>query len=47
MTNRIALFLGVIILGLLAVDHFFNDGQASLFMGIKFAGLVEYIKFWR
>jgi hypothetical protein len=47
MTNRIALFLAVGLLGLLAADYLLNSGHASLFLGIKFAALVEYIKFWR
>jgi hypothetical protein len=47
MTNRIALALAIFILGLLAADYLLNDGQASLFLGIKFAALVDYVQFWR
>lgn len=47
MTNRIALVLAIIVLGLLAADVFLNDSRAGLFLGVKFAALVEYIKFWR
>jgi hypothetical protein len=47
MTNRIALVLAIIILGLFATDFVLNDGRASLFLGVKFAALVDYIKFWR
>lgn len=35
-----------IVIGVMA-DGFFNAFQASLFLGIKFAGMINYLKFWR
>jgi hypothetical protein len=47
MTNRLALFLGAVILALLAFDMLGNDGRAVLFLLRKFADFIEYVSFWR
>jgi len=47
MTNRIALILGLAILVLLALDWVYQDWSGTLFLGRKFAALVEWTAFWR
>lgn len=47
MTNTIALYLGIVILGAIGLDLFFNDGQAVVFLTRKFVNLIEYLAFWR
>ncbi|MEZ5779359.1 MAG: hypothetical protein R3E44_13445 [Paracoccaceae bacterium] len=47
MTNRIALALVLLIALLIAADYFLNDLMASIFLGRKFAELLEYLAFWR
>ncbi|ALG90584.1 MAG: hypothetical protein CL814_11490 [Confluentimicrobium sp.] len=47
MTNKLAIFLGGVIIVLLLVDLVFGDMQSSLFLAKKLAALSEYIAFWR
>lgn len=47
MTNRIAIVLAVIILGLLAFDALEFHWANSLFLARKFAELLEWVAFWR
>ncbi len=47
MTNRLALVLGGLVLGLLILDLGILHTGATLFLGRKFADLVEYLSFWR
>ncbi|MDZ4134530.1 MAG: hypothetical protein U1D06_02905 [Paracoccaceae bacterium] len=47
MTNSIALVLGALILAMIGLDHFANDGTAGLFLLRKFANFLEYLSFWR
>lgn len=47
MTNTISIWLGLIILGLLATDFLLYDWGAMVFLGRKFLELSEYIAFWR
>ncbi|MCB2119102.1 MAG: hypothetical protein KDD81_06405 [Rhodobacteraceae bacterium] len=47
MTNRIALALGLLILGALVTDVWVNDSAASLFLAKKLADVIEYLAFWR
>lgn len=46
MTNRIALWLAIVIVGLVALDQVMGWG-ALLFLLRKFADLIEWIAFWR
>lgn len=46
MTNRIALWLGALIVVAIAADLWFQTG-ALLFLIRKFTDLVEYMAFWR
>jgi hypothetical protein len=47
MTNRIALFLAALVIAVLAIDHFVIGFGLPLFLGRKFAQMVEYLAFWR
>jgi hypothetical protein len=47
MTNTIALYLGIVILGALGLDIFLNDGQALVFLVRKLVGFIDYVAFWR
>lgn len=47
MTNIIAFWLAVLLLGLLALDFIVFDWGNVLFLGRKFLNLVEYVAFWR
>ncbi|MEX1660577.1 hypothetical protein [uncultured Thioclava sp.] len=47
MTDRIALWLGAILIVLILADIFLNQGQALLFLGRRIADLVQYVAFWR
>jgi hypothetical protein len=47
MTNKIALGLAVLILGGFAVDYLFFGGGSPVFLGRKFADLIEWVAFWR
>jgi hypothetical protein len=47
MTNTIALYLGIVILGAIGLDLFLNDGQAVIFLTRKLVDLIEYMAFWR
>jgi hypothetical protein len=47
MTNTIALYLGIVILGAIGLDIFINDGHALVFLTRKLVGLIEYVAFWR
>ncbi|PIV79332.1 MAG: hypothetical protein COW54_05105 [Rhodobacteraceae bacterium CG17_big_fil_post_rev_8_21_14_2_50_63_15] len=47
MTNRIAITLGALILGGVALDVAINDSAALVFAGRKLVDLIEYLAFWR
>jgi hypothetical protein len=47
MTNAIALYLGIVILGALGLDIFLNDGQALVFLVRKLVVFIDYVAFWR
>ena len=47
MTNPIAIFLGVVILGGIIADAVMYDGTSLLFLARKFADLLEWLAFWR
>jgi len=46
-TDRIALALALLILGLIAADVLANGGDVLLFLGRKFTDLLQYVIFWR
>lgn len=47
MTNSIAVVLGVLILGAMAVDVMLYGTEHLLFLGKKFADFIEWLAFWR
>ena len=47
MTNRIALWLGVLIVAAFLMDRFAFDGSGALFLARKFVDLLHWVAFWR
>jgi hypothetical protein len=47
MTNKISIWLALVILGFLALDYFYLDLNTPLFLGRKLLAMIEYIAFWR
>lgn len=47
MTNRIALILGALLLGLIAADLVLNGGAALLFLARRLHALLDWMAFWR
>ena len=47
MTNRIALVLGVIIVGFIVADMAFFGNEHMVFLGKKLFELIEWLAFWR
>ena len=47
MTNRLAIWLLLLLAGLLALDHFVQDSEATIFLGRQFLELLQYVAFWR
>lgn len=47
MTNKIAIFLGLLIVAGLIWDFGWNDQAASVFMARKTVDLIEWLAFWR
>ncbi|GFE49927.1 hypothetical protein So717_16800 [Roseobacter cerasinus] len=47
MTNRIALVLGVFIIGFVMVDMLLFGTEHVVFLGKKLADLIDWLAFWR
>ncbi len=47
MTDRIALVLGLCLIGLIGLDIVANGGAALLFLMRKFFVFIEFLAFWR
>ena len=47
MTNRIALWLGVVLIGLIAADLMLVGDDHLVFLGKKMVDLIEWMAFWR
>jgi hypothetical protein len=47
LTNRIALWLGVILFAAIIADLVLNGGAAVTFLSRKFLDLVDWVVFWR
>ncbi|MCF6443623.1 hypothetical protein [Nereida sp. MMG025] len=47
MTNKLAIILGLLIVGALFWDHQWNESTATLFMARKFLEMIEWVAFWR
>jgi len=46
-TNKIAIGLALVILGVFVADQIWFGGEMPVFLGKKFLTLSEYIAFWR
>ena len=47
MTNKLAIWIGLIVIGLLILDQALRDGDTTIFLLRKLADLIEYLAFWR
>ncbi len=47
MTNKLALIIGLLIIGLLAFDYYQYDWANTVFLARKFVALIEWMAFWR
>lgn len=47
MTNPIAITLGLIVAAVIGGDLFLSGGDNLLYVGKKFADLLEWVAFWR
>lgn len=47
MTNRAAVIIAIIVLGLFLADQFWLHIDLPLFIGRKLDALIEYLAFWR
>jgi hypothetical protein len=47
MTNRIALYLALVILAAIGADYVLLQGAASLFVMRKLVVLIDWVMFWR
>ncbi len=47
MTNAIAIFLGLLIIGFLALDHYVLHLDAVTFLFRKLISLIDILTFWR
>ncbi len=47
MSNKLAVYLFVLIMGAFLWDVIFNDLNTSLFLARKFSDLIEWLAFWR
>lgn len=47
MTNRIAVWLALLIIGFFVLDHYVLGLDAGVFLARKFMELIEYLAFWR
>lgn len=47
MTNKIAIILALIIVGVLIADVFVFEWDLYIFLGRKLAQLLEWMAFWR
>lgn len=47
LTNRLALWIGLILLALIVADFALNGGSAATFLVRKFLDMIEWVAFWR
>lgn len=46
LTNRLAVWIGLILLASIIADFALNGGAASIFLARKFLDLIEWVDFW-
>jgi hypothetical protein len=47
MTNKLAIALGILIVGVFVVDSFAYGGTLPVFLGKKMLTFLEWLAFWR
>ena len=47
MTNRLAIWLLLLLAGLLVLDGLAQDSAGTIFLGRKFMELLQYLAIWR
>lgn len=47
MTNRIALVLGLLIIGAIVADYAYFGNEHGIFLAKKMTDLIEWLAFWR
>ena len=47
MTNKLAIWLGGLIVAVVLVDHFWVHFGLPVFLGRKLLAVIEYVSFWR
>ncbi|EBA18013.1 hypothetical protein RSK20926_19782 [Roseobacter sp. SK209-2-6] len=47
MTNKIAIWLGILLIGAIAIDVFLSGPVHLVFLGKKFFELLDWVAFWR
>jgi hypothetical protein len=47
MTNYVAAWLAALIVAGVLADMVLNDGAVVFFLALKFAGLLDWMAFWR
>lgn len=47
MTNRIALVLGFLLIGIVATDYWVNGVDHTVYLAKKMFELIEWLAFWR
>ncbi len=47
MTNRIAIWLGIVLIALILIDVIGFGAENLVFLGRKFFELIEWLAFWR
>lgn len=47
MTNKLAIYLGVLILAVILADQIWFSGDNALFLSRKFVEFIEWLAFWR
>jgi hypothetical protein len=46
-TNRVALYLGLLLVAFILADLVLNSGDILLFLAKKFIDLMDWVEFWR
>ncbi len=47
MTNRLAIILGLVLVGAIGADYYLNESENLLFLGKKLFALLDWVAFWR
>ncbi len=47
LTNKIAIWIACILVGLICIDALINDWGVAAFLAKKFVQFIDWVKFWR